>query len=141
MRKVILGVILILSLLLLYATSSTAKWEHLASRGVYVYYYDLDNIQHLSEITVQVPLKQTYEDKDSIIQFYQKYPAKDVIFELEDYSISTMVINCTDKIVGVKSVVSYKESGVIILNTNYDKIHYLYIPSGSIQKALYDEVC
>jgi hypothetical protein len=121
MSKVILAVILILSLLLLlYANSSAAGWEHLASRGVYVYYYDLDNIQHLSGIT------------DA---------AKDEIFELEDYSISTMVINCADKIVGAKSIVSYKEGGEIILNTNYNKINYLYIPSGSIHKALYDKVC
>jgi hypothetical protein len=142
MSKVILAVILILSLLiLLYANSSAAGWEHLASRGVYVYYYDLDNIQHLSGITVQVMLKQTYENKDLIIQFYQKYAAKDEIFELEDYSISTMVINCADKIVGAKSIVSYKEGGEIILNTNYNKINYLYIPSGSIHKALYDKVC
>lgn len=141
MRKVILAVIVILSLLLLYAKSSAAKWEYLTSRGGYVYYYDLDSIKQLSEITVQVVLKQTYEDKDFIIQFYTKYAAKDKIFELEDYSISTIVINCADKIVGVKSTISYKESGEIILNINYNKINYLYIPSGSIQKALYDKVC
>jgi hypothetical protein len=141
MRKVILVVILILSLLLLYTTSSAAEWEHLASTGVYVFYYDLDNIQPLSEITVQVILKQTYEDKDLIIQFYQKYAAKDEIIELEDYLISTMVINCEDNIFGVKSIISYKESGEIILNTNYNRINYLYIPSGSIYKALYNEVC
>ncbi|UCH82020.1 MAG: hypothetical protein JSW20_05175 [Nitrospiraceae bacterium] len=141
MRKVILVVIFIISILLFYAKSNAVQWEHLASRGVYVYYYDLDDIQHLSEMTIQVILKQTYKDKDSVKQFFQKYAAKDESIELEDHSISTMVINCADNIVGVKSIISYKMSGEMILNTNYNKIYYLYIPSGSIYKALYDEVC
>jgi len=141
MRKVILAVILMLSILLLYAKSYASKWEYLASSGVYVYYYDVDNIENLSEITVQIILKQTYEDKDSVNQFYQKYATDDNSVELEDYSISTMVINCADKIVGVKSIISYKESGEVILQTNFNNINYLFIPSGSIYEALYDKVC
>ena len=141
MRKVILVLILILTILLLHAKSNAAIWEYLASSGVYIYYYDSDNIQYLSEITVQIILKQTYEDKDSVIQFYQKYASNDNSFELEDYSISTNVINCADKIVGTKSIISYKESGEVILHTNFNKVNYLYIPSGSVYEALYDKVC
>jgi len=141
MRKFILAVILILSILLLYAKSNAAKWEYLASRGVYLYYYDADSIQQLSESNVQVILDQTYKDKDSVIEYFQKYATKDESFELEDYELSTMVINCADKIIGVKSISSYKKSGEIILHTNYNEINYLYIPSGSIYKALYYKVC
>ena len=141
MRKVILAVILMLLILLLNATLHAAKWEHLASSGVYVYYYDVDNIGYLSEVTVQIILKQTYEDKDSVNQFYQKYATDENSIELEDYSISTMVINCADKIVGIKSIISYKESGEVLLQTNFNNINYLFIPSGSIYEALYDKVC
>ena len=141
MTKVILAVILMLLILLLNATLHAAKWEYLASSGVYVYYYDVDNIGYLSEVTVQIILKQTYEDKDSVNQFYQKYATDENSIELEDYSISTMVINCADKIVGIKSIISYKESGEVLLQTNFNKINYLFIPSGSIYEALYDKVC
>ena len=141
MRKVILAVILILSILLLYAKSNAAQWEYLTSRGGYVYYYDSNNIQYLSEITLQVILKKTYEDKDIVIKFYQKYAAKDESLELEDYSISIMVVNCADKIVGVKSRISYQKSGEIISHTNYKRINYLYIPSGSLYRALHDKMC
>ena len=141
MRKVILAVVLILSMLLLYAKSNAATWAHLASKGVYVYYYDLDNIQDLSAITVKVRLKQTYKNKDSVIKYYQKYAAKDAGLELEDYSISTMVVNCADKVVGVKSIISYQKNGEIISHTNYKKINYIYIPTGSLYKTLYGKIC
>jgi hypothetical protein len=141
MKQVVLAVILMLSILLLYAKSDAAKWEYLASSGVYAYYYDVDNIGYLSETTVQIILKQTYEDKDAVNQFYQKYATDDNSIELEDYSISTMVINCLDKIVGVNSIISYKESGEVILQTNFNNINYLFIPSGSIYEVLYDKVC
>ncbi len=141
MKKIVLAFIFMFSILLLFAKSDAATWEYLASSGVYVYYYDVDNIRNLSEITVQIILKQTYEDKDAVNQFYQKYASDDNRIELEDYSISTMVINCADKIVGVKSIISYKDSGEVILQTNFNNINYLFIPSGSIYEALYDKVC
>ena len=152
MRKITLAVILVLLILFLYAILNAESWESLTSRGSYVYYYDLDNIQHHSESTVennkkawkiyvQLILKQTYADKDLVNQYYQNYAAKDEVIAIPDYKISTIVINCSDKIIGVKSTTSYKKSGEIISHTNYDKIFYLYIPAGSIYKALYEKVC
>ena len=54
MRKIIVAVILTLLIFLLYVNANAVKWEYLASRGIYTYYYDSDNVQQLSEITFQI---------------------------------------------------------------------------------------
>ena len=74
-------------------------------------------------------------------KYFQKYATTDESFELEDHTISTMVMNCADKIIGVKSMISYRKNGEIILHSNYKEIYYLYIPIGSIFNVLYDKVC
>ncbi len=69
MKKIVLAFIFMFSILLLFAKSDAATWEYLASSGAYVYYYDVDNIGNLSEITVQIILKHVLNWR--IIRFQQ----------------------------------------------------------------------
>jgi hypothetical protein len=131
-----LGVILIGLAIFGYSEAWGFDWKYLGENYSYYFFYDTENITHLSKEIVRTWGKMTFKELGRIYTV-EKLGSR---FENLELALGLWELNCADKTMRSLTVTYYSKDGKVI-DSDTAVTKWQFITPGTFIEALYKAVC
>jgi hypothetical protein len=117
------------------------NWTFFGTNRMLDSYYDSGSVRRYDDQKMEVLIKQSYSDREKAINFFKKFGVYDENLEKEVYKTALMVIDCENRMIGVRQASSFGPGGVVISSVEHDDPNFVFIREDSLFDLLYYEVC